>query len=378
MPVNPLDRPIVFSTPRRMPRISAWREHIPFGMWLVDMVRPAVLVELGTHTGTSYCAFCQAVDELGLATRSYAVDTWKGDEHSGTYGAEVLAELQAHHDPLYGRFSNLIQSSFDEALAHFSEGTIDLLHLDGCHTYEAVRHDFDAWLPKLSDRGVVLLHDTNSRQRDFGVWRLWDELRETYPSFELLHAHGLGTLAVGEHQPEGMRSLCSTAGDDLVALQSFFALLGSRLRLMVQLEKAHALAAERARKTADLKRRVARLTDEIAELGSQCAELESRRVAAETRFQEVAESRTFRYASAARRRLADARALAASFPAFVNLARRTPPPEARRPSPNDPSEQSSLDVPASSTDGLDDSFSESLDERRESGAPKARRKPNPA
>ena len=67
--------------------------------------------------GDSYCGFCQAVQALASSAGCYAVDTWQGDEQSGRYGPEVLEELRAHHDPLYGSFSSLLQQSFDEAAA---------------------------------------------------------------------------------------------------------------------------------------------------------------------------------------------------------------------------------------------------------------------
>src|SRR3989304_1010407 len=175
--LNLLNHPICFAGPRRLTPASAWHEHIPFAMFLVDLLKPNVIGELGTHYGDSYCAFCQAVHELHLTTHCYAVDTWKGDPHSFFYGPDVLEDLRAHHDRFYGSFSRLIQSTFDEALQHFGDGTIDLLHIDGYHSYEAVKLDFASWLPKMSQHGIMLLHDINVRESEFGVWKLWDELK---------------------------------------------------------------------------------------------------------------------------------------------------------------------------------------------------------
>ncbi len=129
-------------------------EHLPFAMWLTAVSRPEVLVELSTFRGTSYCGFCQAIAALGLSPHAFAVDSWEGDLHNGTTGPDVLEELRGHHDPRYGAFSTLLPLTLDEAVGRFPDGEIDLPHIDGYHTYEAVRHDFETWRSKVSAAAV--------------------------------------------------------------------------------------------------------------------------------------------------------------------------------------------------------------------------------
>ena len=212
---------------------TAWLGHIPFGAWLVHAMRPATLVELGTHFADSYFAFCKSVQTHGLNTRCYAVDTWAGDEHAGAYSDEVYGRVKQHHDKHYAGFSQMMRMRFDQALEHFSDGSVDLLHIDGLHTYEAVKEDFTTWLPRLSDRAVVLFHDTAVREGDFGVWRYWEEVSAEYPHLNFSHSNGLGVLLVGKNQPESLRALVAAWADPAQQhnLASLFATLGDRILL---------------------------------------------------------------------------------------------------------------------------------------------------
>ena len=208
---------------------SAWYQHAPFAFWITEAVRPCVFVELGVHHGFSYLVFCQAVQRLELMTKCYAVDTWKGDLHAGFYGNDVFETLNDLHERHYSGFSRLIRSSFDEALSHFGDGTIDLLHIDGRHGYDDVLHDFGSWLPKLSDRGVVLLHDINVRERGFGVWRFWEEISKECLAFEFLHCHGLGVLNIGRLATDGVHALLTSTGSTRFAIREIYAELGRRV-----------------------------------------------------------------------------------------------------------------------------------------------------
>lgn len=192
---------------------SAWAMHAPFAFWLMETHRPGLLVELGSHFGYSYFAFNQALKQLKVKGRCFAIDTWQGDEHAGYYGNEVYDSVAAYNQAHYADFSELLRMDFNEAVARFQDGSIDLLHIDGRHFYSDVRHDFDTWKSKLSDRAVVLLHDTNVRSHDFGVYRLWEELQAEHPSFEFLTGHGLGVLGLGKQMPEPLRNLFGAASN---------------------------------------------------------------------------------------------------------------------------------------------------------------------
>ena len=216
-------------TPNTLQPPNAWVGHLPFAAWVIQEVSPKIFVELGTHTGNSYFSFCQSVVETGFSTKCYAVDTWQGDEHAGQYNDEIFAKVNAHHQEHYSGFSRLLRMTFDDALAYFADESIDLLHIDGLHTYEAVKHDFETWLPKLAPGAVVMLHDTNVRERNFGVWKLWEELQVLYPNnLEFIHSHGLGVLQLNNAPDDMKQEWLQVNYSEKQQLINYFAALGSK------------------------------------------------------------------------------------------------------------------------------------------------------
>lgn len=213
--------PVVFLRPR-ISHPYAWVGHIPFAYLLVDLLRPRQLVELGTDSGNSYLAFCQAIAHLDASTKAIAVDSWQGDPHARFYGESVYESLRAYHDPRYGGFSRLMRSFFDDAVKEFEDGSIDLLHIDGLHTYEAVKHDFETWLPKLSDQAVVVFHDAEVRERGFGVWKFVEELRDRYRCFEFKHSNGLAVVEVGDKVPREFKAFMGHALADPSGVRAYF------------------------------------------------------------------------------------------------------------------------------------------------------------
>lgn len=248
--------------------------HIPFGSWLVAVQRPKVFLELGTSTGIAYLAFCQAIGENATGTKAWSVD---GCEKGIVNDARDA--LQTLHDRHYCGFSTLLRMKFEEALEYFEDGTIDLLHVDGEHSYERARDLYDSWLPKLSRQGVILLFGTNVYQRESGMHRLWADLSPDYPSLHFPHSNGMGVLLVGLDQPAELLAICqgqphNTQGDAGL----FFSALGARMQMRAEGMAKDMQLVDAQRRIDDLQQAVQRSQEYGRKLDADMAAIEQKKV----------------------------------------------------------------------------------------------------
>jgi Methyltransferase domain len=210
----------LFSTPASL-FLTAWTGHVPFLFALIKLVRPKNYVELGVHYGGSFVCACSAAKRYSTETMCFGVDSWQGDLHAGVYeGDRIFRDLSSylkHNFPT----ATLYRSTFNEALSRFEDGSIDLLHFDGLHTYDAIQKDFETWRPKLSQQGIAMFHDTAIREGEFGVWKFWEKLKGSYPTMEFFHSAGLGVAFIGPNQsPPAQRLLELWTTND--AFREFF------------------------------------------------------------------------------------------------------------------------------------------------------------
>ena len=176
-------------------KFAYWEGHRDFAYDLLQFVRPERLVELGSQYGCSLFTFCQAVRDFKLDTEINAVDMWSGDIGAEITGEEVYALVQKTAATYYPEVNlHLFQMCFDDARPNFADNSIDILHIDGGHTFEDVEHDFTTWLPKLKENGIVLFHDVYS-PIDQGSCDHWEKTKKEYDCyFDFTHSCGLGIL----------------------------------------------------------------------------------------------------------------------------------------------------------------------------------------
>ena len=175
-------------------RVSPWSGHRQFAYDLVKATSPKRIVELGTHYGCSFFSFCQSVKDNKLDTELIAIDTWKGDEHAGFYGKEVLSIVSKTVARHFSELNiKLWKTTFSNANEHTPDNSINLLHIDGYHSFSAVKNDFETWLPKVANNGIVIFHDV-AQKNGYESAEYWAEIKSFYPHFEFKHSFGLGIL----------------------------------------------------------------------------------------------------------------------------------------------------------------------------------------
>jgi tetratricopeptide (TPR) repeat protein len=182
--------------PSRIAEPTAWAGHIPFAYYLVEKTRPKLIIELGVHTGSSFFAFADAIKILNLPCELIGIDTFRGDKHAGYFGDEVYMDVAKFLTENYPDNIALLKSTFDDAVDTIKDNSIDILHIDGCHTYQETKYNFETWALKVKENGFILFHDTMITRDDFGVWKLWKEFENssTGNTFNFIHSCGLGVL----------------------------------------------------------------------------------------------------------------------------------------------------------------------------------------
>ncbi len=153
-------------------------------------------------------------------------------------GAGMIAMTEAMNDGLYiGVDISLLAIPYDyKSLARLIPGVMffegdsrddrmitkvrlyapfDLIFIDGDHTYDAVKGDFDACLPMLADNGMMVLHDVDVTCHSGyehvvgGSQRLWMEMiRQPSDRFHYVTCHNAlphgSSYSLGICLPHGM------------------------------------------------------------------------------------------------------------------------------------------------------------------------------
>ena len=119
-----------------------------------SLPKRAICVEIGSYLGASALFLASGMKEREGTV--YCVDTWK-NEGMSEGERDTFEEFTRNIKPLRD-FTHILRGRSVEIAKTFNK-EIDLIFIDGDHSYEAVRADVEAWIPKVKDGGIVVLHD---------------------------------------------------------------------------------------------------------------------------------------------------------------------------------------------------------------------------
>jgi predicted O-methyltransferase YrrM len=159
---------------------------------LVCDLKPKRVLEIGTAKGGALYLWSQAAhDEAQIISLDLP-----GGEFGGGYPSCRI--------PFYHSFIKRNQqlhlvrkdSHSKEALKDIVDllkgEPLDFLFIDGDHTYEGVKRDFEMYSPLVRPNGLIALHDILPRPDipTIQVDRFWNEIKNLYPSKELIGPDG--------------------------------------------------------------------------------------------------------------------------------------------------------------------------------------------
>lgn len=225
-----MELPSIDYCPKFLTNIESWHGHVFFVRDLIHYMKPSTIVELGVHKGDSLFSMAESCAESNLKTRLYGIDHWQGDTQAGHVDDEIYDYVKGVRNKHFNQVK-LIQSSFNDATEFFKKSTVDILHIDGFHTYEASKNDFVRWLPKVKSNGIILIHDIASENENFGVVELWKEIRKSYTAIEFKHSQGLGVMFNREFPPKNAYMKRILDSDFQDSLNIYYSLCSTSLRL---------------------------------------------------------------------------------------------------------------------------------------------------
>lgn len=188
-----LNRLRAFRTHFRSASVNSRAKCIPSGLGdsadllygLVRSMKPEVCVEIGSARGKSACHIGMALKENGSGTL-YAIDPHEPTDWNDSKAVDSFKIFEDNISAVDVRNQISIIRSYSDAAARDWSLPIDLIFIDGDHSYEGVKRDWELFLPHVKPFGIVVFHDTiwdlppykGKARATMGVPRFVDELRE--------------------------------------------------------------------------------------------------------------------------------------------------------------------------------------------------------
>ncbi|MBW2986398.1 class I SAM-dependent methyltransferase [Candidatus Woesearchaeota archaeon] len=146
------------------------------------------VVEIGTATGGTFYAFCQMASS---DAHIVSIDL-PGGPFGGGYELDDVQLFKTYakigQTIYFMREDSHKDSTKSGLIERLKDRKIDVLFIDGDHTYEGVKKDFELYAPLVAKGGVIIFHDIckHATVPDCQVDKFWNEIKDKYESKEFI------------------------------------------------------------------------------------------------------------------------------------------------------------------------------------------------
>lgn len=166
---------------------------------IVAEKNPKTIMEIGTHRGGTLWVWSRIADQ---AEQIISLDLRFGEFGGGYHPnrqrlyRSFVADRPKTEMTLMQMDSHQ-QETLNNVLALLNGRPVDFLFIDGDHTYEGVKRDFELYSPLVSEGGIVAFHDLIPRDGNYGVHLLWRELKPKFRHFEFIDKPDQKSMGIG-------------------------------------------------------------------------------------------------------------------------------------------------------------------------------------
>ena len=140
------------------------RDEGPLLYRLARGVKKGCIVEVGSWKGKSTVWIGWAIKDAKKQLPFYAIDPHTGSEEHQIKNKKVWTFEEFKANIKTGKVKSVVTPLVmtSEMAVHKVKQPVSFVFIDGDHTYEAVKKDFELWFPKVSIGGIMAFHDTTN------------------------------------------------------------------------------------------------------------------------------------------------------------------------------------------------------------------------
>jgi predicted O-methyltransferase YrrM len=150
-------------------------EFAPFIFWLIDLVRPKKILDIGTKDGHSFLLFCQALDQSAIDGKCVTLRHWLGSGLSDDRIVSVDGAQKAHLISRYRNYVEFLGCSIDSALDHNNDA-VDVINIDALNFDSFNEDSIDRLFKTVSKRGVIIVQGINLGSKNGETRRFWSAI----------------------------------------------------------------------------------------------------------------------------------------------------------------------------------------------------------